>query len=140
MPWCSARDTGQAYVRASNDQCAILWGKVNGYIPFDPAALVEGSGVWNPQQLIINKPLRRCPAPGRNSRRVLRRGADALRDHRPGRAATSTAGTTWAAGECIEIRLPYQAIGFSDPSSLQALRVSRDGSLTTETVDRVGIT
>ena len=38
------------------------------------------------------------------------------------------------------MRLPYQAIGFSDPSSLQAYRIQMDGSVTLETVDRVGIT
>ncbi len=48
----------------------------------------------------------------------------------------------WCIGECIKIRLSYEAIGFSDPSSLQALwvgRVGLDGSLTTESVSRVGI-
>ena len=49
--------------------------------------------------------------------------------------------STWSAdGKVIELRLPYQAIGFSDASSLQAYRIEPDGSVGTDTVDRVGIT
>ncbi len=44
-----------------------------------------------------------------------------------------------ASGQVIEIRLPYMAIGFADPSSLQALRITPRGRVDTETVERVGI-
>jgi len=47
---------------------------------------------------------------------------------------------TWQKQETfLEVRVPYAAIGFSDPSSLQAYRVSREGDITTEQVERVGI-
>ncbi len=37
--------TGQSYVRASNDQYAILWGKVKGYETYSQAAREDGSEV-----------------------------------------------------------------------------------------------
>mgnify|MGYP001812105992 CR=1 FL=1 len=48
--------------------------------------------------------------------------------------------STWSASETvIELRIPYPAIGFADPSSLQAYRINADGSIGTEPVERVGI-
>ncbi len=129
---------GQAYVRASNDQCTILWGSVKDYVAFDPLAALENSGVWYPERLITNKPLT-VPSTGRELAPefcdvgLMRYGtADPSSGDYDSRV-------TWAADDCIEVRLPYQTIGFSDPSSLQALRVGIDGSMTTETVNRVGI-
>ncbi len=130
---------GQVYVRASNDQFTIFWGKVKGYIPFDATASAEGSGVWNPEQLITNKP-QTMPTTGQKLPLEWFDAGQMRYGTTDPSSGDYDSRVTWAAGECIEIRLPYQAIGFSDPSSLQALRVSRDGSLTTETVDRVGIT
>ncbi len=58
----------------------------------------------------------------------------------PGDPDFDSRATWFAADKVVELRLPYQAIGFSDPSSLQAYRIERDGSVSTETVARVGIT
>jgi len=47
---------------------------------------------------------------------------------------------SWSAeGHVVELRLPYTAVGFSDPSSLQAYRVLSDGRMATEGVPRLGI-
>ena len=48
--------------------------------------------------------------------------------------------SSWAAsGQVIEIRLPYMATGFADPSSLQVMRITSKGRVETETVERAGI-
>src|SRR5680860_468944 len=48
--------------------------------------------------------------------------------------------TAWAAtGQTIEPRLPYQAIGVADPSSLTAYRPLEDGSIATEDFERIAI-
>ena len=48
--------------------------------------------------------------------------------------------STWfAAGDTIEIRVPWQAIGFSDPSTHTVFDVSTDGVIEHITIDRIGI-
>ena len=129
---------GEAYVEASNDQFSILWGKVKGYVPFDQAAHAPGSGVWYPERLITDKPLV-IPSTGQKLPVEFIDAGQMRYGSSDPAAADFDCRATWAAEDCIEIRLPYEAIGFSDPSSVQALRVGPDGSLTTETVARVGI-
>ena len=129
---------GRALVRASNDQYVILYGKVRRYFGYDAAALAEGSGVWDPQRLITNRPLT-IPSTGEK----LPVESDAVGELRYGTSDPDDPAfdsrTIWAAGDVLELRLPWEMIGFSDPSSLQALRVGLDGTLTTVPVDRVGI-
>jgi hypothetical protein len=129
---------GEAYTEASNDRSSILWGKIKGYVPFDQAASAADSGVWYPEQLIINRPLV-IPATGQ---KLPAEFFDVGQMRYGSSDPTSTdfdCRATWKAGDCIEVRLPYETIGFSDPSSLQALVVNPDGALTTKTVARVGI-
>jgi len=122
-------DTAEALVRASNDQYAILYGKVRGYVGYDTAALRPGSRVWNVQRLITNRPLT-VPTTGESLRAesvavgALRRGATDPAD------ATFDSGAAWNAGEALELRLPWQSIGFGDPSSLRVLKVGPKGTLT----------
>jgi hypothetical protein len=131
-------ESGQAYVRASNDQYEILWGKLKGYIPFNEPALANASGVWNEETLITNRPLiipstqQELPVESFDAGQMRYGTSDpASRDY--------DCRATWCGGDCLEIRLPYEAVGFSDPSSLQALHVGLDGTLGTETAGRVGI-
>ena len=120
--------TGEVYVAAFNDQFSLVWGKEKGYVPFDPAAASPGSGVWYPDRLITNKPLV-LPNSGQKlpleffDAGQMRYGTTDPTSH------DFDCRATWAARDCIEVRLPYEAIGFSDPSSLQALRV-QPGRLT----------
>lgn len=131
-------EAASAFVRASNDQYAILYGKVRSFVDYDPAALKEGSGVWNLERLITNRPLT-VPTTGEQlpaesvAVGELRRGTtdptDPFFDN----------GAAWDAGEVLELRLPWAAIGFSDPSSLRVLKVGQDGTLVAPATKRVGI-
>ena len=48
--------------------------------------------------------------------------------------------STWlASGNTIEIRLPWQAIGFSDPSTHTVFDVAPDGTIEHVVIDRIGI-
>jgi hypothetical protein len=133
-------DGGRMLVRASNDPYGIQYAWLREYEVVDLADFQEGSGVWNLHRLVVNRPLV-IPSTGEAL------PAEAIT---PGEMVfgTSDVGdenfdsrSTWSArGTVIELRLPYQAIGFSDASSLQAYRIGRDGTVTTDTVDRVGIT
>lgn len=130
----------QALVKPANDQYQILYGNVRHYFSALPPAYAAtpGAGAWDLQRLIIDKPLA-VPSTGEK----LPVESFATGDLRYGTSDTADPAydsrTVWAAGDCIELRLPYELIGFSDPSSLQALVVHPDGSLTTSTVARVGI-
>jgi hypothetical protein len=130
---------GQAYVRGSNDQFHMNWGKVKGYMPFDPSALAEGSGVWYPERLITNKP-QTMPDTGQKLPLEFFDAGQMRYGTTDPEAGDYDSRVTWMADDCVEVRLPYMAIGFSDPSSLQALRWNPDGSLAVDTVERVGIT
>ena len=133
-------DTGHMMVRASNDPYGIEYAWLRDYEPVDPADFQEGSGVWNVQRLVVNRPL------------VIPSSGEALPAEAiaPGEMVSGTTDvddeafnreSTWTArGKVIELRLPYQAIGFSDASSLQAYRIGQDGSISSDTVDRVEIT
>ena len=124
-------DKARALVRASNDQYAIRWGKVRKYIDCDPATTVENSGVWNVQRLITSFPLT-IPTTGQKLRvesvavGELRRGTNDADD------SDFDSNAMWNAGEVVEVRLPWQMLGFSDPSSLQALAVSQAGAVSGE--------
>ncbi len=130
---------GRMLVRASNDPYGIQYAWQRGYEPVNPADFAEGSGVWNVQRLIVNHPLV-IPTTGEAL------GAEVIS---PGEMIHGTTNvdhpefdsrSTWSARDkVIELRLPHQAIGFSDPSSLQAYRISPNGTLSTETVARVGL-
>ncbi len=129
---------GEAFVRASNDQYVILYGKIRGYFDYDPASLEEGSGVWNLQRLITNRPLtvpttgEKLPAESVAVGELLNGTSDPADPAFDSRAV-------WAAGQVLEMRLPWEMIGFSDPSSRRALSVGLDGTLAAVPTDRVGI-
>jgi len=133
-------DEGRMLVRASNDPYAIQYAWKRSYEPVNPADFREGSGVWNVQRLVVNRPLV-VPTTGESiAAEVIAPGEMVFGTTDPSDGDFDSRSTWSAKGQVIEIRIPYQAIGFSDPSSLQALRIDNDGSVGTETVERVGIT
>ena len=133
-------DEGRMLVRASNDPYAIQYAWKRSYEDVDPADFHEGSGVWNVQRLVVNRPLV-VPSTGATlPAEVIAPGEMVFGTTDPSDADFDSR-STWSAKErVIELRVPYQAIGFADPSSLQAYRINADGSIGTDTVERVGIT
>ena len=131
---------GSSLVAASGDPFWAMYGRDRHFLHHERPAFPAGGGVgaWNLQRQITNRPLvvpstgERLPAESFDVG-TLRFGtadpADPRFDSR----------VTWAASDCIEIRLPYQLIGFSDPSSLKGLVVRSDGSVTTAPVGRVDL-
>jgi hypothetical protein len=129
----------RAWVRASNDPEAILYGKVRRYFDVDASDLESGSGVWNLQKQILNRPLV-VPSTGQEL---------PIEEFDVGELRSGTSNpddpdfdsrSLWApTPEGLEIRLPYQMIGFADPSSRRALRITPNGGVRTAGVDRVGI-
>jgi hypothetical protein len=133
-------DEARAWVRASNDPIVIRYGKNLGYFQVDAGDVTEGSGVWDLEKQLLNYPMtvpstrEKFPAEEFDLG-VLRRGTTDPHDS----DFDSTA--LWAAeGETLEIRLPYQMIGFTDPSSRTGLVVEPDGTFETQRVNRLGIT
>jgi hypothetical protein len=132
-------DRARAFVRASNDPEAIVYGKKHGYLRIREGDLRPGSGVWNLQRLMLNRPFD-IPSTGDHL---------AVEEFDVGNLVAGTSDpsspafdsrTTWAATPAgIEVRIPYQMIGLADPSSRRALKVNPGGSLETVPVDRVGI-
>ncbi len=133
-------DEASAYVRASNDYNALVLGRRLGYFAVDDVDLTEGSGVWNPQRLVVNRPLKvpviELEQPIEwHDLNPLPTGSSSPDDPR------FDSRTVWAAQEkTIELRVPWSMVGLSDPSSRAALVVSSDGALSTVEVERMGIT
>ena len=131
---------GSSLVSSRDDPYWVTYGLGRHYLRSVPPAYPPGHGVgiWHLQRQITNRPLvvpstgQRLPVEWFDVGK-LRFGTadptDARYDSR----------VTWAAGDCVEIRLPYALIGFADPSSLRALVVRRDGTVTTAAVGRVGL-
>jgi hypothetical protein len=130
----------KSLVAASIDPFRVIYGDVaHDFASLAPAyPVTPGVGVWDLQRMIINRPLT-VPSTGQ---RLPIESFD-VGDLRSGTADPASprfdCRVVWAAGDCIELRLPYELIGFSDPSSNQALVVHTDGRLTTRTEPRVGI-
>ena len=132
-------DHGVLLAAGHSDPFRRLYGARFGYVPVDIEDLAEGSGSWAPQTLITNHPLVN-PVTGEEQgvesmlAGELRRGTSDPRDSR------FDSRTNWQGNDrTLEIRLPYQGIGFSDPSSLQAVLVGLDGTIETTPVERVGL-
>lgn len=131
---------GEIMVRPDNDQYVIRQGLAEGHFDVDPVEVFDRPATWNPQRLIVRRP-GIVPATGE----VIDHEFFQVGDLRFGVTDPTDADfdsrSAWnGRGTILEIRLPHMAIGFSDPSSRQALVVLPNGELTTETVETVGIT
>jgi hypothetical protein len=131
---------GSSLVSSAADPFWVTYGLARYYETHQRPVLPRGAGTgtWHLQRQITNRPA------------VLPRTGETLPLEwfdvgklRFGTADPAASGfdcrVTWAAGECVEIRLPYALIGFADPSSRRALVVHPDGALTTSPVSRVGL-
>ncbi len=131
---------GSSLVSSSDDPYWVTYGISHNYMEHVEPAYPpgQGAGAWHLQRQITNRPLT-VPSTGRRlpvewfDAGKLRFGTADPADPR------FDCRVTWAAGDCVEVRLPYALIGFADPSSRRALVVRRDGTLTTSPVDRVGL-
>ena len=131
--------TAQVMVRGSVDALLLQYGVARGMVPYDEAGVAENTATWNPHRLMLNRPLT-IPSTGRSfPAEILEIGRLRRGTSDPADPAFDSRATWQASGTFVELRLPYAAIGFADPSSLQAYRPHRDGTVSTETVDRVGI-
>jgi hypothetical protein len=131
---------GSSLVSSRDDPFWVTYGIARHYVGHVKPAYPPGPGVgsWHLQRQITNRP-QVVPSTGQRlpvewfDVGELRFGTTDPADLR------FDCRVTWAAGDCVEIRLPYALIGFADPSSLRALVVSRDGALATSAVGRVGL-
>ena len=131
--------SGQVWVRASNDAFAIQYGRDHQFFDVDPTALEPESGVWHPQRLIVNRPLVVPTTNEEHAAEVFEVGDIHSGITDPASPDFDSTASWAATGRVLEIRLPYMAIGFADPSSLLALRITSEGLAETELVERVGI-
>ena len=129
----------QAWVRAAIDPHGVRYGLDRGFLDVDKDDYEEGSGVWNKMMLITNGP-QEIPTTGEQfDSEVFNVGKLRYGTSDPSDPEFDSR-TMWAdAARFIEIRVPFQAIGISDPSSLMAYRVLESAGVGTEPFERVGI-
>jgi hypothetical protein len=112
-----------------------LWGEFKGNFPVNSADMKDDSGRFTPWELIIDKKSK-PPMEVRNRPYKdiqvghLRRGTTDPADPNYNSLAM------WQAkGNIVEMRIPWMLLGFSDPSSLDAINYSNEGNqLHTENV------
>ena len=92
---------------------------------------------WVPLRLTINRPLR-IPGAGRRAAEFLDVGLLRQGTWDPAAAGYRSDATWQRRGRTLRLRLPWSALGLSDPSSRTAL-VLEDGRATTVKVDRIGV-
>jgi hypothetical protein len=132
--------TAEVMVRASNDPYLMRYADDLGYEAVDADRSADGNRSWNVQRLAVNRPLV-VPSTGEpQPAEVIEAGVLRFGTSDPADDLFDSNAAWNADGTVIEVRLPYQAIGFADPSSRLAYRVHSDRSITTEPVDRVGVT
>jgi hypothetical protein len=130
---------GEAMIRASNDPFGIKFGLNAGHFAVDPADYEPGSGAWNRQRLLTSYPLElpttgeQIPAEAFDVGRLINGSTD------PAHGAFDSRATRYHTPTAVEVRLPYAALGISDPSSHQAVVVASDGGISTSEFERVGI-
>ncbi len=130
---------GTLLAAGHSDPYRRLYGAWFGYVSVDASELTEGTGSWAPQTLIVNRPLV-YPSTGERQPAESMIAGELLRGTSDPRDVRFDSRTTWQGnGQVLELRLPYQGIGFADPSSLQAVVVGLDGEIGTTDVERVGI-
>lgn len=119
--------SAQLWVRALNDPVALTSGGGSG-------------GEWNPARLIVNGPFAAggsrpaSPAEYQDVGVLVGGSFDPASPQFDSRAA-------WRlAGDVVELRLPWAAVGMSDPSSRQALVAAPGGGLSSVAVSAIGIT
>lgn len=133
-----AGDGAELLVRSSADPLLLQYIH-HGYVTADSGELVEGNGRWNPHRLMTNRP-QVVPSTGME---LPVEFDDAGRLHHgtsdPASAEFDSRSTWFGRERLIEVRVPWQGIGVSDPSSRQAYVVDRDGRITHVPFERLGI-
>jgi hypothetical protein len=129
----------RALVRASNDIFGVRYDLNAGYAQVEATDFALGSGKWNVLRLLTSYPLVVPP-----SRESVPAESFAVGDLVHGstdpKDPAFDSRAAWFRNETVvELRVPYAAIGVSDPSSRHALRVDGDGTTSTEQFDSVGI-
>jgi hypothetical protein len=125
---------------AALDPLPFLYGIDHRYIPYDARADRPGSGVWRAPRLIMNRSYlvpgtsRRSPVELLDVSRLRWGTGDPAAEGFDQRALVD------GHGKVLELRLPWSMLAFADPSSLRVLRPLADGRISTQPVQRVGIT
>jgi hypothetical protein len=117
----------------------VQYGLGRGFIDVDAEDMKQGSGAWVHPMQILNRPYtvpatgEKRPAEVREIEQVGLGSGDPESDDFDVRTLVA------AAGNVIEIRLPWALLGFSDPSSLKLFDVKPEGPVGTLDAERIGI-
>ena len=122
---------GQIWVRASNDPFDIRYDNDRLMVDVNSNSFKTESGIWHPQRLLVNRPLVIPSTNKEFAAEVFDAGVLRFGITDPASPQFDSIASWAASGQVLEIRLPYMAIGFADPSSLQALRITSEGTVKT---------
>ncbi len=127
----------QVLVAGHADAFTRTYGLLRDYFEVDPASVEPGAGSWRPHQLITNRP-QVIPTTNEEfgfevfNAGLLRRGSS-----QPDSVVFDSRSAWELTDGFLEMRIPFMAIGISDPSQRQAFIVNDIGEVRTEPFDRV---
>jgi hypothetical protein len=119
---------------AWTDPIAFQYGLARHYVRVDPADLKPGSGKWVSPRLIVNRPY---VVPSTRERRPVE--LVDVGHLRWGAASADGRNTVDGDDQAVEVRIPWQLLGFGDPSSHTVYVPRTDGSIGTEKVGPIRI-
>jgi hypothetical protein len=125
----SAADaSGRIEIWAGADPTSVLYANQEG-VPVEPGGLLERSGSWVPRRLIVNRPVT-VPSTGERFAAELFDVSELIvAPTDPDAEGFDARAHLWFADGDVALRLPWALLGFSDPSSLQALNVAPDAPI-----------
>lgn len=128
--------SARALVRSSNDVFAARHG---GYFePAKSATRGEEAG-WHQLRLLTSYPLLVPSTSEEVPAESFAVGELVYGSNDPSSVQFDSRAVWYRTADVVEIRVPYAAIGISDPSSRQALQVGADGLLATVPFESVGV-
>lgn len=125
-------------VRASADHLLLQYAS-RGYVIPGPGELDEGNRQWNVFSQLIGRPLV-IPTTGEQTQvEIARTGELRHGTTDPNERGFDSRNTWFGDGHTIEARIPWQALGFSDPSQQRVYEIDHSGAISYSAINRLGI-
>ncbi len=132
-------NTAKLRIASWTDPVQFEFGVALKELKFDPAHLVPGSGAWSIPQQIVSRALTIPTTKEQLAIDTIPFGELRWGTTDPNSANFDDRALVNGSKNVLELRIPWGMIGLSDPSSKLLLRPKPDGTLRSETIERIGI-
>ncbi|WP_270168749.1 hypothetical protein [Paenibacillus sp. SYP-B4298] len=134
-------DAGRMMVASNYDVHTRMYGKEQQMLDVAPEELEDDSGIFKPWKLVVSYLLEPPDARAKHPFTDIEVGEMLRGNSNPDDPNYHSKAMWQAKGQVLEIRIPWMLLGFSDPSSLQAINYEDTGtkSFASSVVDGIRI-